>query len=93
MKRQRIKVLAAGFAVGTIMLAGCAKDNAAELKKNLTDSGMSSEDADCIVKGLQDKGVDLGQYGEPSAEDSATITEVTTDCVMAGLDIPDVSTP
>jgi hypothetical protein len=93
MKTQGFKVAMAGFAVGVMVLAGCSKDNSAELKKELQESGMTSEQADCIVNGLNSRGVALDQYDEPSAEDTGKITDVVTECVMQDLDIPDVTTP
>ena len=93
MQRQGIKLAIASIAVGTLVLAGCGGDSKADFKKRLEKSGMSSEQAECITNGLTDAGVDLNQYDEPSAEDMGKITEVSTDCVMQDLDLPDVSTP
>jgi hypothetical protein len=90
-----IKTTIAEAAVGIVLLAGCGGDAAADLKKELQDSGMSAETSDCIVKGLQSRGVDLSQYGSPSAEDDVKITEAVSECMLSGTDlsIPDASTP
>jgi hypothetical protein len=91
-----IKTAAAAAALGVLFLAGCGGDAAADLKKQLQDSGMSAETSDCIVKGLQSRGVDLKQYGSPSAEDDVKITEAVTECMGLGdvdLSVPDASTP
>lgn len=91
-----MKTAVAAAALSVAFLAGCGGDAAADLKKELQDSGMSAETSDCIVKGLQERGVDLTQYGSPSAEDNVKITEAVAECMGLGdLDtsIPDVSTP
>jgi hypothetical protein len=59
---------------------------------------MDDATADCVVKGLQSRGVDLSQYGEPSAEDQAKITEAVAECMGlddlgVDLDDPTASTP
>ena len=94
MNRHRIKLAAAGLALG-VVLAGCSSsDSSAELKKQLTeDGGMSSEQADCIVNGLNSRGVPLEQYDEPSAADQAKITEAVTECVLADTGITMPTTP
>ena len=90
-----IKTAVAAAALGVVFLTGCGGDAAADLKKQLQDEGIPAETSDCIVKGLQSRGVDLTQYGTPSDEDNAKILEATTECM--GLDtevtIPDVSVP
>ena len=85
-----IKTTMAAAAIGVFLLAGCGGDAAADLKKQLQDSGMSAETSDCIVKGLQSRGVDLSQYGSPSAEDNTKITEAVSECMLgdSGLTVP-----
>jgi hypothetical protein len=85
-----MKAVMAGVALGVVVLAGCSKDNAAELKKQLTESGMTAEQSDCIVNGLTSRGVALDQYDTPSAEDQGKITEAVTQCLLgdSGVTVP-----
>ena len=94
MDRERITIVAAGLALGIVVLAGCSSDSSAELKTQLTEQGgMSSEQADCIVNGLNSRGVPLDQYDQPSAGDQAKITEAVTECVLADTGISVPATP
>ena len=70
------------------------REHSAELKTQLTEQGgMSSEQADCIVDGLNSRGVPLDQYDQPSAGDQAKITEAVTECVLADTGISVPTTP
>jgi polyhydroxyalkanoate synthesis regulator phasin len=88
-----IKGAVVALALGTAVLTACSGDDAADLKKQLVEEGtMNEEQADCVVKGLQSRGVDLSQYGTPSAEDQTKITEAVSECMFGGdLTVP--STP
>lgn len=75
----------AGLFLGAAVMAGCStKYSSDDLKKELTSgsNAMTQEQANCIVDGLNAKGVPLDKYKDPSAEDTKKITDVVTDCVM-----------
>jgi len=83
MRFKRIGVVAAGVVLGVSALGACSKVEPTDLKSELVKKGMSQELATCIVDGLVAKGVPLENYSKdtPSADDSAKLTEVTTQCV------------
>jgi hypothetical protein len=82
MRSKRIGVVAAGLVIGIAMMGGCSKKVAPEdLKKELVNQGMPSEQANCIVDGLVAKGVPLENYSAPSADEQTKLTQVATDCV------------
>lgn len=59
-----------------------------EFKQELVKAGLPEKDAQCIIDGMQAKGVKVKRYSEMSSEDTAVITQAATDCAMksAGLD-------
>lgn len=83
MRFKQIGVVAAGVVLGVAVMGGCSKVEPTDLKAELEKKGMSKELSTCIVDGLVAKGVPLENYSKenPSADDSAKLTEVTTECV------------
>lgn len=87
---KRTATVTAGLFLGAAVLAGCStKYSSDDLKKELTtgSNAMSQEQANCIVDGLNAKGVPLDKYKDPSADDQKKITDVVTDCVLKGSGI------
>lgn len=91
MRSKRIGVVAAGLVIGIAMVSGCSKKVAPEdLKKELVNQGMPSEQANCIVDGLVAKGVPLENYSSttPSGDDQAKLAQVAQDCASKALNVP-----
>jgi len=54
------------------------------LKAELRQQGMPAEQADCIVDGLVDEGIDLSTFANPTDEEQRLLVEIATRCASGG---------
>lgn len=90
MKRRGL--IAAPVIAGVLLLGACSSEYSKdELITELEEEGIPSEQATCIVDGLEEAGVPLDKFDEPSAEDEEKILEVTKACIVgdSGLELPE----
>jgi hypothetical protein len=71
------------LAVGACSSASYDRD---ETIQELVDEGLTEDIATCVVDGMEDQiGVDrLDDTGDPTDEEIAIITDITTDCMLGG---------
>lgn len=87
MIRFKLVAMVAGAAL-VVTACGGGYDRQETIDELITEAGVDEATATCIVDGMEAEiGEDrLGERGDPTDEETAIITEITTDCILAGLD-------
>ncbi|MEM9132885.1 MAG: hypothetical protein AAF962_05995 [Actinomycetota bacterium] len=87
MNRFKLMAMVAGAALVVSACSG-GYDRQETIDDLVTDAGVDEATATCIVDGMEAQiGEDrLGERGDPTAEEEEIIVDITTECILGGLD-------
>lgn len=91
------RIIAAGLVAAALVVGavGCSNSvSQEEFTKELVDSGIPQDLAQCVTDGLAAKGFQFRKFGELSAEEEAQVTDVSAECALkgTGLTVPSTDT-